>query len=219
MANHSSRLINFLTGALVGFVFGLTISILPVLVVEHKRLIMFFLHQPLPQLVGEAAVVACSTLAWALALGKIDKLDLPASKDLKWIKAHSFSLVATAFLFLYVACAYLCAKLHVAILPESLIAKENWQWLGAAITIVSAGFAPAALCFPSNPTAQATSDQKRTFHLRHPIYLAGLIYLIGSSVSFTTWFPLLAIPGAFVLIVWHVRQIENATVRDVSASW
>jgi hypothetical protein len=216
MASHFSRFTNFLFGALFGSIFGLTISVLPVFAIEHKRLITFFLHQPFPQLAFQILVVTVTALAWAHTCATLNKLNLPDSKDLKWIKANAFPLLATLFLFLYVACSYLCAKLHVALLPTSLVSKETWQWFGLVITFLSAVLILIALFAPSIQAAQATPHHGDRLPVEHPIYLAGLIYLLGSAISFTTWFPLMAIPGAFVALAWHIR---GATVRDVRAPW
>jgi len=150
-------------------------------------------------------------------LAKLDKLSCPNGRD--WLKANSFALLATLFLFLYVACAYLCDRLHVAPMPTSFCDKESWQWLGDFFTLFAGTVTSASLLTPAKQRPQAGSSQKTAGTVEHPICLAGLIYLLGSSLSFATWFPLLAMPGAFVFLLWHIRKEANATIGDVRARW
>jgi hypothetical protein len=207
MASQSPRLINFASGLALGCLFGLTVSVLPLLAIEHRKLITFLMHEPYTMMANQVLIVVSSSLSFACTFAAEDKRIITASRES--LRANNFQLMATFFVFLYVACAYLCFKLHVARLPASLVSEQIWPSVGLAITLVSALIALLA------SISRALRPGQSSF-VQHPIFLAGLLYLLASALSFTTWFPLLAIPGALVAITWY---IQRATVRDARSRW
>jgi hypothetical protein len=207
MASQSFRLINFASGFVLGCLFGVTVSVLPLFAIEHRKLIAFLIHEPYMMIANQVLIIIAASLSFACTFAIEDKRIIRASRDS--LRANDFQLLATFFVFLYVACAYLCFKLHVARLPASLVSEQIWPSLGLAITSISALIALLASINHALRPGQSSPVQ-------HPIFLAGLLYLLGSSLSFTTWFPLLAIPGALVAITWY---IQRATVRDANSRW
>jgi len=207
MASQSPRLINFVSGAFTGCAFGLAITLLPLFAIEHKKLFVFLMHEPRWLIANQVVTILSVTFAFALTFARENKQILTVSRNT--LKANAFQLTATLFLFLYVACAYLCTRLHVAQLPTGLISQYLWTRLGVILTFTS-----ALISLIASINRALRPDQAQ--RLEHPYFFTGLLYLLGTALSFTTWFPLLAIPGAAVAIMWYMRR---ATVRDANCRW
>src|SRR5271168_1934676 len=178
MASQSSRSINFVSGLAVGCLFGLTISLLPLFAIEHRKLIAFMIHEPHLLIANQVLIVLSTSVSFACAFAEENKRIITLSRSA--LKANTFQLMATLFLFLYVACAYLCFKLHVAVLPASLIPQVNWARIGLAVTFISALIALLA-------TVVRAFRPSQNLPVQHPIYLAGLLYLLAAALSFATW--------------------------------
>jgi hypothetical protein len=207
MASQSPRLINFVSGALTGCVFGLTITLLPLFAIEHRKLFVFLMHEPDWLIANQVVTILSVTFAFALSFASKNKQILTVSRNT--LKANTFQLTATLFLFLYVACAYLCTRLHVAQLPTGLVSQHIWTDFGVVLTFMS-----ALISLVTSINRALRPDQAP--RLEHPYFFTGLLYLLGTALSFTTWFPLLAIPGAAVTIIWYM---DRATVRDANCRW
>jgi protein-S-isoprenylcysteine O-methyltransferase Ste14 len=117
-----------------------------------------------------------------------------------------------AFFFLYIACCALCRKIHFGDLDG------EW-WRIAGLFLFISGYAVriwaiAALGkFHSGfVTIQPEHEIVRIGPykwLRHPSYLGGFIALAGIPFIFGCWFPLLALPGAFVALQWRIDDEER----------
>jgi hypothetical protein len=106
------------------------------------------------------------------------------------LKIRLTILGALIYASLYLASALLCLRLKLALLPDWI------SWLGVFILALATAtwFAGLRSLLASRPAFVA-----------YPQFLALLLYALGLALSHRVWFPLLALPGIFVAIVWHLN--------------
>lgn len=179
------------------------------------------------------------TGAWAPS-----QIDLRLQTPYRW----AMRCGVPAFLFLYVAAAALCERLHfgdwnhpalrvlgVAIILVSIALRiwaqvtipeflrpstksgagsgETEQPKGPATVSEETSAAPAA------DKAKATAGFDRVGGpfkwIRHPDRAGRILFLIGTPLCFTAWMPLFALPGALVLLNWHLNDLEAFCVSQL----
>ncbi len=114
---------------------------------------------------------------------------------------------AVVFLVLYLALAALLAKIGLATLKGSI-----WPTTGVVLVALGLALRLWAIyhlgCFHSAfVTIQAEHELVKTGPyalIRHPSYLGLLVAAAGVPLVFSTWLPLFALPGAFVLFKWRI---------------
>jgi hypothetical protein len=220
-----NRSINSLKGAAFGFAFGLVVSVLPIMMIEYRHPFQYLIIQSRSQIAVELLVTLTTTIAFLrcglfLELPQVlhqeqPEASAPGKSATNQIRIRLVPILATMFLFFYRACAQLCLKLNCAQLPDSPVPIRAWLLLGLTFILLSALIVLSAVC--AHP--KADHGDKQLFQVSHPIFLGTLVYLIGTALSFTTWFPLLAVPGAFVSIVWYIRRTQGATIDDAEPPW
>lgn len=132
------------------------------------------------------------------------------------ISRHWSACTATVFVFLYCAAIALCQRLHLGTLNElSPIALDVCRVLGLALVIGGCALAiRAVLSSFWNPVRNKELARFTSiFRLRHPIFFGSLIVLSGLPLSFSTWLPLLAIPGMFIGLKWYLRYAESSLLE------
>lgn len=117
-----------------------------------------------------------------------------------------------AFFFLYLACCALCRKIHFGDL------ESHW-WRAAGLLVFAIGYSIriwAIAALGAFHSGFVTIQPEHTIvragpyrWLRHPSYLGGFIALTGIPLIFGSWFPLLALPGAFVTLRWRIEDEER----------
>jgi hypothetical protein len=177
-----------LTRFLFGSIYAALISLAPVMLIYHRSLNTFFWQQNWQTdifYIGAALMGGLSAVK-----------HLP---DLKNFFGHgrkyNFQIFVSVFFFLYVACCALCQKLNFTQLPNQYISLAIWHSIGLLIVLL------------------AMAIQSQIFRIEqiiHPIYFGWLLLLIGVAFLFSAWMPLLAVPGALIILKWRVN-IQNKT--------
>jgi len=220
MPNNIRPFLGLIPGAFQGFVYGIAITTIPSILIEHEqhKLFLFLSKVPWQQQYVQACLIGCTTLFFAIRLAqkKVTETLPPqpvAASDVgglgflraiyKWLKGHAFALGTNLFFLLFIACAQLCQKLHVGALPSSILSQENWMSLGGCIVTLAAVIMARTLTIAHTNQLEIASPKR--FRITNSLYAAGLVYLAGLSLCFATWVPLLAIPGAVVLIHWRAE--------------
>lgn len=99
-----------------------------------------------------------------------------------------------AFLMLYVNCAVLCQRLGFGMFSASADIVFILQVLGVALASVGAIYIAIS---------DRLSQKERVLH---PNYFGVLVILTGVPLVFSTWFPLLALPGILVGMLWSIAK-------------
>jgi hypothetical protein len=219
-----------LTGSFSGIFYGLLISALPVLLVKHRKPAEFFTDQPIERWGFYCIVIIASTATFAKTYldrssrSGIDQTSVNESNDPAneanvvvhplriWLKKYGFELTATMYLFWYTACAALCEKLRIMLLPDALAHKE------VIFGLIFVAIAAIVLLRTVFIQDTVTGTKPNPWRVAHPIYAAGLIYAFGVPFLFQTWFPLVAIPGAVVCLKWQLGA-KSATTSGISRKW
>jgi hypothetical protein len=219
---NSQSLTASLKGLLTGLIFGILVSALPVLLIKHRKPIEFFTDQPSERwgLYGIVLIVSAAVFAKTFLHTTRSEIDQTTVSEanvvvhpmIALIKKYGFELIATTFLFWYTACAALCEKLRIFMLPDALrpviyIFGLIFVALAAIVLLRSAFMKDTVPGIKMHPWTVA-----------HPIYSASLIYIFGLPFLFQTWFPLVAIPGAIVCLKWELGP-KSATTAGTSPKW
>lgn len=116
-----------------------------------------------------------------------------------------------AFIFLYITCAVLCEKLKMT--PTYGFVRDIGVVLvalGGLLRIWSIAvlgrFHSAYVALMEGHSLVQSGPYR---YLRNPSYLGMLIVMVGIPLVFGTWFPLLAIPGAFIILKWRIKAEED----------
>lgn len=122
-----------------------------------------------------------------------------------------------AFVFLYVACTALCARLNLGL-------AESEAFRGAGVIVIVAGsvlriWAIATLGRLHSALVAIQPEHKLVRHgpyryIRHPSYLGLTVFLAGIPMVFAAWFPLLAIPGCIVALRWRIMDEEAFLISE-----
>jgi protein-S-isoprenylcysteine O-methyltransferase Ste14 len=124
-----------------------------------------------------------------------------------------------SFLFLYVAASALCERLHFGDWNSPIL-----RAIGVAIILASLGLRiwthatiPAALRSGTKSGAESEAPAPETAFdavsgpfkwIRHPDRAGRILFLVGTPLCFAAWVPLFALPGAVVLLNWHLNDLE-----------
>ncbi len=117
-----------------------------------------------------------------------------------------------ASFFLYCACSVLCQRIHFGDL------KSAWCPVAGLVLVASGGFlhlwatAVRRRWFERSGSGLVTSGPYR--RLRHPSYLGFLIAMTGLPLVFSSWLPLLALPGVFVVLRWRLEEAEKVLAEQ-----
>ena len=134
---------------------------------------------------------------------------------------------------------FLCANTAFTKEPEALVAvsPEEKPAIGATedtaqISEKMADPAPAEIAPDPEPVAREAapadllptkespvmvySEMRGPFKwIRHPDRAGRVLFLVGAPLCFGAWMPLAAIPGAVVLINWHLNDLEAFCVSQL----
>ena len=220
MKNQSSSQ-NFVTIASIfcfGLTYGLLVSLAPVALINHRNLTHFLFEEDWAKICfyvlaalmgGLSAIMVVAERRDSEAKAGAKALTL-AQRSVAYLKNHAFEIVATTVVFLFTASACLCQKLSIAALPETSSPGTAWPNLGLALIIL----AMSCQFIGSRPEESAHQEGKSQFGkapgwrwtLSEPISFAWIILLAGISLLFSTWFPLLALPGIFIGMKWRLAS-------------
>jgi hypothetical protein len=169
------KLLAFFKGALC----GVLISLCPVILVNHKQLLLYFLNLDWAMLGFFVFSIMTGAIVCFL------KPSLPSKKD--W--------AALAYLFLYTACAVLCQKLGITVMAVNpfqfdFAVSPN----SATLLTMVPGIVLIALA--------AMHFVKTAIKPHQYYYLSWLLFMAGIALIFGVWLPLIALPGAWVAIKW-----------------
>jgi protein-S-isoprenylcysteine O-methyltransferase Ste14 len=133
-------------------------------------------------------------------------------------KSHAFEIFGSIAMFLYIACSALCEHLHIALLKSRILPNEFCPILGLIIIFLAFTTQISSLWQATSSFSSTKQVLKKwTFAkepINHPIYLGWLIFLIGIPFLFSTWFTLIAWPGALVLIKWQVIKQKGNVLAN-----
>ncbi len=181
--------------------------------------IMFIYRQiyPLPVTHPQAWFLAIwaaiSMIGWLLGFSEVASPREAASQRL-------FLVLYVCSLFFYVACCALCAKLQVACWHGACV-----QTIGFVLLIIGAGLRIHANYVLGNSNYLAIQpghfliEQGAYRWVRHPSYLGFLLMLSSIPLLFNTWFPLFALPGAWVAIKQRMENEEKLLSKHFGASY
>ncbi len=135
--------------------------------------------------------------------------EIPRQRRLVWGTVICF--------LLYMSCTALCEKINFGTIDT------GW-WRTAGLVIFLAGvilreWAIARLGRLHSGFVAIQPEHKLVRNglyriIRHPSYLGALVTLVGMPMVFGTWFPLLAIPGAFVAVRWRIEDEESLLAEE-----
>lgn len=205
-----------------GLLYGLLLSLAPVALINHRQLTRFLFEEEWAKLcfyVFSALVGGLSAIMvfirWRNSSTKNSAQAFTSwQQSLTVLKSNRFEIFATLVVFLFTACACLCQKLNIAGLPETSSLGTAWPNLGLVLIV-----AAMSCQFVVNGTeGNGPSASGWHFTLTEPISLAWIILLAGISLLFSTWFPLLALPGIFIGMKWRlVSKMEEQATLSKSA--
>jgi len=228
-------LIASLKGLLIGLVYGILVSALPVVLVKHRKPLEFFTDQSSEQWGFYVVALIVSAAAFAKTISQ-SQVFLTSPNEAsseenseaivlnksqvhpifafikKYGTKYRFGIIATIFLFWYTACAALCEKLRIFILPDVSI------HLVPKIGLIFVALGGAILLRTVFDKDTVPDTKLHPWAVAHPIYAATLIYIFGIPLVFQTWFPLIAIPGAIVLLKWQLDS-KSGTGSGTSHKW
>ncbi|PWT95994.1 MAG: hypothetical protein C5B53_10490 [Candidatus Melainabacteria bacterium] len=199
----------------LGLAYGLFISLAPVALINHRNLAHFlfeddwakFCFYVLAALVGGLSAIMVVTQRQDSEAEDSAKALTAAQRLTAHLKNHGFEVVATAVVFLFTACACLCQKLNIAGLPEASSLGIAWPNLGLTLIVIAMSCQFAGI----RPKGHAKRPGWR-WTLIEPVSPAWIILFAGISLLFSTWFPLLALPGIFIGMKWRLTsKIEEQT--------
>lgn len=119
------------------------------------------------------------------------------------------------FIFWYIACAVLCEKLKMT-------ATYGFMRDIGLVLIVVGGILrlwSIAVLGRFHSAYVALMEEHKLIQsgpyrlIRNPSYLGMLIVMTGIPLVFGTWFPLIAMPGAFIVMKWRMND-EEAFLAD-----
>jgi protein-S-isoprenylcysteine O-methyltransferase Ste14 len=117
-----------------------------------------------------------------------------------------------AFLFLYIACAVLCPKIHFGYFDSDILRSGGLAIFTAGCLVRLKAIAQLGRLHSGFVAIQPDHELVRKgiySRIRHPSYLGAMIAMAGIPLIFASWFPLLALPGVFVLVRWRMNDEEK----------
>jgi len=109
------------------------------------------------------------------------------------------------YLSLFLTCCLLCRRLKICLFHIHGISHDIGSWIGPPICLIG-----TLLVLLSLTDRHSSRRAKSTVLLEYPQFLGLLFMLAGISIAHWAWFPLLAIPGVFVLETWYIGQKERS---------
>jgi protein-S-isoprenylcysteine O-methyltransferase Ste14 len=114
------------------------------------------------------------------------------------------------FVFLYISCAVLCEKLKITVTygfvrDIGLVLVAVGGILRIWSIAVLGHFHSAYVALMEEHKLIQSGPYRS---IRNPSYLGMLIVMAGIPLVYGTWFPLLAIPGAFIVMKWRMNDEE-----------
>ncbi len=190
----------------MGVICGALVGIIPFVLLNHKHLELVFVGLTWQKM---AFIFVCTIGA---ALLHIFYSPIGQRKE-KFVQYFS----AVVYLCLYTTCAALCERLYVTMitLPTSIMGKEisDSSYLESADSIVpdiGLVLVVIAVIIEIYMCVRAWHKDKTILGLSDWAYL---VFLVGVSLLFSVWLPLLALPGAAVLLKWQNRDKAEAYIK------
>lgn len=125
-------------------------------------------------------------------------------------KQRSVVWTMIGFIFLYIACAVLCEKLKITVtygfmrdIGLVLVAIGGILRLWSIANL--GRFHSAYVALMDEHKLIQSGPYKS---IRNPSYLGMLVMMSGIPLVYGTWFPLLAMPGAFIVMKWRMNDEE-----------
>jgi hypothetical protein len=103
------------------------------------------------------------------------------------------------YLSLFITSCLLCRRLKVCIIHIHNISAAVGAWLGPPLVIAGTFLILSAL---------AEKNRKKPALLAYPQHLGLLLIIAGVSIAHWAWFPLLALPGIFIVEAWYIKREE-----------
>lgn len=148
-----------------------------------------------------------------------DLIKKPSLKPLnELVNQFAFEMVFSAFLFWYVACAGLLKRLSLGCFSQENAQIAQTIGLLVCLAGIIKGLAVLAASGKEKMNAGSNTNDMSipvglaSREVRHPLLFAFLIFLLGVPLCLATLYPLVAIPGAIVVINWKIRQNEEKLV-------
>jgi|GEM_PF-483019 len=134
----------------------------------------------------------------------------PASGVKETKKQRRIVWTMIVFIFLYIACAVLCERLKVTV-TYGFVRDIGLVFvvIGGLLRIWS-----IAVLGRFHSAYVALMEEHKLIQdgpyklVRNPSYLGMLIVMAGIPLAYGTWFPLLAMPGAFIVMKWRINDEE-----------
>jgi len=190
----------------MGVICGASVGIIPFILLNHKHLDLVFVGLTWQKI---TFVFVCIVSAVVL---HIFYLPVGQKKD-----KFARYLSAVVYLCLYTACAALCEKLYVTIisLPTSAMVKEisDTSYSGsdyAIVPTIGLVLVVVAVIIEVYECMRAWHKDKTILRRTDWTYL---VFLAGVSILFSVWLPLLALPGAAVLLKWINKPMPKAYIN------
>ena len=213
------KLERLLGAVIIGLIFGTYMAFGPVVLIKHRDPLSVLHDQPTQRWVFyivDAIGTALCFGAIYIRHATVQNLGIkPLQAIAAWLSRNRTAIVIALSIFLYKACAALCFKLGILPLPVKLIHPRGWLYIGLIAGMIgslglSSGFLEGSLVnlFLGLPVS---ASRKKLLSAS----LAVLFYLISIPLLYSTYFPLLAIPGAFICLRWQLRQLSGATKGGV----
>jgi hypothetical protein len=210
---------------LLGAAYGVLLSLAPVALICHRRLFSFLAESDWPKLcfylVSPLVAGISAAICFPSPKSPQSQVANPAKTSLRQlgapIEAHAFEILATIIVFLFVACAALSEKLAIAPLQGADASSPVWPITGLLLILstITCHFVLALGAYRQEASSTGLSHRQPRWHwtLSQPVSVSWIILLAGISLLFSTWFPLLSLPGIFIGMKWRLRrQIENSTI-------
>ncbi len=157
-----------------GMLFGTTISLAPLALIYHRQGWLFF-HNLDWSLKGFITLCFASSIIFCLRRPQL-------------LLKKSILIGLSIYLFFYTACCALCQRLGWTLILAQTSNQISPISFTTPIPIMILGWFLIALA--------------TVLQLAKPSRLSWLIFLSGIPLSFGVWFPLIALPGAWVVMKW-----------------
>jgi protein-S-isoprenylcysteine O-methyltransferase Ste14 len=214
-------------GAMLGFVVGTGISIVPVCGI--RRSMALIVSEPAQAIFFVEWILACAITGGAL-LPKFIQAHEPAVKETQPVnlaqalfKRLLMPLGALIFLLLYFAASALCQRLNMGVVHGGTLTTQILQYMGLALTTFGLATHGYALLAPARSIVvsenETTCSQTAVLSLRHPCFFAALVTLTGLPLVMGTWYPLFAIPGIFIVFKWIATEQERNLRERLGANY
>jgi len=182
-----------------GSLWGAVISIAPIALVHHRHIELFFQNFTWP---FKAFSFLC------IITGGIVRLCLPS------VNINRKFVLIFSYLFCYTTCSALCHKLSLTTCTVPPSIKTGTEVSNAIFGIASTilGLLIVSLAALIQIKAALTQNDKKIVPAsrniskskisKHPFYFSWFLFMTGVPFIFGVWLPLIALPGALIVLKW-----------------